>query len=160
MLFSDYVGGADDGTAALRDGDWLSVRDMGYIDGQGRLCLVGRENRMVVTQGKNLFPEEVETVLTAYPGVSHASVQGIPDPVRGQQVVAVLQAADTVHAAALATWCRQRLEPYKAPRRFWRCDDWPQTRSGKTDHPALGRALLRALNDDAPENPPCLHPLL
>jgi len=55
MLFTDYVGPHVDHTAAVRDGEWLSVRDMGYIDAQGYLCLVGRENRMVVTQGKNLF---------------------------------------------------------------------------------------------------------
>jgi len=58
MLFMDYVGGAEDATAALRDGDWLCVRDLGYLDAQGRLCVVGRQNRMVVTLGKNLFPEE------------------------------------------------------------------------------------------------------
>jgi acyl-CoA synthetase (AMP-forming)/AMP-acid ligase II len=61
MLFMDYVGDAHDATAVLRDGDWLSVRDMGHIDERGMLCLAGRQSRMIVTQGKNLFPEEVET---------------------------------------------------------------------------------------------------
>jgi len=162
MLFSDYVGGSADGTAALRDGDWLSVRDMGYLDEQGRLCLVGRQNRMIVTQGKNLFPEEVEALLATYPGVTQASVQGVSDPVRGQQVVAVLQTTSGVDATALAAWCRQRLEPYKVPRRFWLATPWPQTASGKTDHPALARTLHRLNEAATPTDSgdgPCLHPL-
>ncbi|MES2484147.1 MAG: AMP-binding protein, partial [Pseudomonadota bacterium] len=144
MLFTDYVGGQGDPTAALRDGDWLSVRDLGSIDAQGRLCLVGRQNRMLVTSGKNLFPEEVEAVLAAHPGVAAVSVQGLPDPVRGQQVVAIVQPADdavSLDAAALGAWCRERLEAFKLPRRWFACGVWPLTPGGKTDHPALGRAL-------------------
>jgi acyl-CoA synthetase (AMP-forming)/AMP-acid ligase II len=169
MLFNDYVGGEVDGTAALRDGDWLSVRDMGYLDSEGRLCLVGRQNRMLVTQGKNLFPEEVEAVLTTFPGVTHASVQGMPDPVRGQQVVAVLHLSAPVDVTALMAWCRQRLEPYKTPRHFWHCPQWPQTASGKTDHPALALALQRQMQAelqraelpraDLQKDEPCLHPM-
>lgn len=159
MLFSAYVGGAADGTAALREGDWLSVRDMGYVDDSGRLCLVGRQNRMVVTQGKNLFPEEVEAVLSSFPGVTQASVQGVPDPVRGQQVVAVVQAGTAVEGTALAAWCRQRLEPYKTPRQFWHCAQWPLTASGKTDHPALARALQSRLDHGIQNDGPCLLPL-
>ena len=154
MLFMDYVGPNPDHTAAVRDGDWLSVRDMGYINSDGLLCLVGRENRMVVTQGKNLFPEEVEAVLQADPRIAHASVQGVTDALRGQQVVAVLQLADDatpLTAQDLMTLCRQHLEPYKVPKRWWVCVKWPLTASGKTDHAALADVL---------KNPTCLHPLL
>jgi long-chain acyl-CoA synthetase len=157
MLFTDYVGGQGDPTAALRDGDWLSVRDLGSIDAQGRLCLVGRQNRMLVTSGKNLFPEEVEAVLAAHPGVAAVSVQGMPDPVRGQHVVAVVQPADDavpLDAASLGAWCRERLEAFKLPRRWFVCSVWPLTPGGKTDHPALARALTG--ND---EGGPCLLPL-
>lgn len=140
MLFMDYVGDTPDNTAAVRDGEWLSVRDMGYVDAQGYLCMVGRENRMVVTQGKNLFPEEVEAVLLSCPEVTHASVQGVPDPIRGQQVIAVVctkTPATTLSAAMLAEVCRAQLESYKVPKRFFICTDWPMTASGKTDHAAL-----------------------
>lgn len=158
MLFTDYVGSAPDHTAAVRDGDWLSVRDMGYLDAQGYLCLVGRENRMVVTQGKNLFPEEVESVLLACPEVTHAAVLGVPDAIRGQQVVAIIcTASETCHvtAHALADLCRAQLESYKVPKRFFVCADWPMTASGKTDHPALAHQL-HSLDE---KTPPCLRPL-
>jgi acyl-CoA synthetase (AMP-forming)/AMP-acid ligase II len=151
MLFMDYVGPATDNTAAVRDGEWLSVRDMGYVDAQGFLCLVGRENRMLVTQGKNLFPEELEAVLMAQPGVHYASVHGIPDPIRGQQVVAVVQlnlTEPSPTAQQLAEACRAQLESYKVPKRFLMCTHWPLTASGKTDHLAVAKELA------------CLPPLL
>jgi long-chain acyl-CoA synthetase len=161
MLFTDYVGAANDHTAAVRDGEWLSVRDMGYIDAQGYLCLVGRENRMVVTQGKNLFPEEVESVLMSSIEVAHASVLGVPDAIRGQQVVAIVCASNTatdVSAQALADLCRAQLESYKVPKRFFMCTDWPMTASGKTDHPALAQQLQQHLTDEKAAS--CVRPLL
>lgn len=93
MLFRDYLGEPDPATAARREGDWLSVRDMGWIDAQGRLCLAGRQQRMIVTQGKNLFPDEVEARLCLHPSVERASVHGLRDSLRGQQIVAVLRLA-------------------------------------------------------------------
>ncbi len=159
MLFTDYVGAANDHTAALREGDWLSVRDMGYIDAQGYLCLVGRENRMVVTQGKNLFPEEVESVLLSYAEVTQASVLGVPDAIRGQQVVAIVCASnDTLSAHTLSHICRAQLESYKVPKRFFVCTDWPMTASGKTDHAALAQQLQQHVTDEKAAS--CIRPLL
>ena len=163
MLFTDYVGPQVDHTAAVREGEWLSVRDMGYIDAQGYLCLVGRENRMVVTQGKNLFPEEVESVLITGTDITHASVQGVPDPIRGQHVVAVLNTSPSnskspPNAQQLANLCRAQLEGYKVPKRFMACSQWPLTTSGKTDHPALALLLQQYLIDES--STPCLRPIL
>jgi long-chain acyl-CoA synthetase len=168
MLFVDYMGAESDATAAIRDGDWLSVRDMGHIDALGRLCLTGRQNRMITTQGKNLFPEELETVLTAHPGIAKASIQGVADALRGMKIVAIVQPisakAGELHAAELSAWCRESLEAYKAPKRYFVCDDWPLTASGKTDHAALARRLENHLrdkdNDRTNTERPCLLPLL
>jgi long-chain acyl-CoA synthetase len=143
MVFSDYVTlrDSDEQPALLRDGDWLSVRDVGHLDEQGRLHLLGRQQRMLLAQGKNLFPEEVESVLTAHPAVMAASVQGIADAVRGVQVAALLKLNEDINPEALTAWCRERLEPYKIPRRFYTCSDWPLTPSGKTDHQQLAQRL-------------------
>lgn len=143
MVFSDYVTltAEEDGTAVLRDGEWLSVRDMGYLDDDGFLHLIGRQRRMLLVQGKNLFPEEVENVLAAHPAIAAASVQGLPHAVRGAEAVALLALADAVDPAALAAWCRQRLEHFKVPRRFYVVEAWPRTPSGKTDHTLLAHRL-------------------
>lgn len=147
MVFSNYVTltAEEDATAALREGDWLSVRDMGHIDDAGFLHLVGRQQRMLLVQGKNLFPEEVENVLAGHPSVAAASVQGLPHAVRGTQAVALLCLADATDRSALVAWCQERLEPFKLPRRFYAADAWPRTPSGKTDHSALARRLAAHL---------------
>ncbi|CAB5716002.1 4-chlorobenzoate--CoA ligase [Delftia tsuruhatensis] len=162
MLFMDYVGEARDGTAALRDGDWLSVRDMGHIDAGGRLCLAGRQSRMLVTQGKNLFPEEVEALLAEHPGVTQVSLQGLPDTLRGMQVHVVVQWKESAPggcAQALSAWLRERIEAYKLPRQWWTCADWPQTASGKTDHARLARALAATAAGQPLVDGPALWPL-
>ena len=164
MLFIDYVNGQD-ATAARRVGEWLTVRDIGWQDAQGNLYLVGRENRMIVTQARNLFPEEVEARLMAHPDISQAAVLGLPDPQRGQVVHAVLMRPSddgnqtpamtgsaeveapalvplTAAPADLVAWCHQALESYKVPRHWWRWQgEWPMTASGKTDLAALRQAL-------------------
>jgi acyl-CoA synthetase (AMP-forming)/AMP-acid ligase II len=157
MLFMDYVsiaGGAGaDHSAALRDGDWLSVRDVGVLDANGWLCLEGRENRMIVTLGKNLFPEELEGVLETHAAVAQASVHGVADPLRGTQVVAVLRLRSAVQAGQLSAHCRAHLEGFKTPRRYLTLVPWPQTPGGKTDHRAIAQALQH------PTDSPCLLPL-
>lgn len=87
----------------------------------------------------------------ACPDIAYASVHGVPDPIRGQQVVAVVQPAPTalpLSAQQLADICRSQLESYKVPKRFYSCPSWPMTPSGKTDHIAIAQAL------------PCLTPIL
>ncbi|MDO4682610.1 MAG: AMP-binding protein [Lautropia sp.] len=148
MLFTDYIN-PDDDTAAVRHGDWLSVHDMGHLDEHGILHLCGRANRMIVTQAKNLFPEEVESCLSAHPAIAQASVHGLADEQRGHSVHAVVQLADAAGEATpgpreLALWCQQHLERFKTPRHWWRWQGpWPQTASGKTDHARIA-ALLQA----------------
>ena len=96
------------------------------------------------------------------PWIAVASVHGLPHPVRGQQVVAVVQPRPgmaQVAASVLTAWCRERLEAYKVPRRFVVCDDWPWTASGKTDHHALGQQLLQMTDLLSGEATQCLRPL-
>ncbi|MDO5057217.1 MAG: AMP-binding protein, partial [Lautropia sp.] len=166
MLFIDYVN-TDDQTAATRIDDWLSVRDVGHLDVDGILHLDGRENRMIVSQARNIFPEEVETRLHAHPAIAHASLHGLTDPQRGAVVHAVIRwqpparAPDQTGLPAhpgsrqLARWCEQQLERYKTPRHWWVWQgDWPSTASGKTDHEVIRQALVQMLADAAPPPPP------
>ena len=168
MLFMNYVGANNEPTAAVWDGDWLSVGDIGHIDAQGQLCLSGRLNRMIVTQGKNLFPEELENLLASQPLIRNASVHGLFDAVRGAQVIAVLHPSEACttdtfpNARTLAQWCQSQLDTFKTPRQFFICADWPMTASGKTDHASIHLALLRScgMSSDTPPvtaaHQPCL----
>jgi long-chain acyl-CoA synthetase len=126
-----------------RAGEALFVGDMGYLDKDGFLYLSGRSDRMIISSGKNIYPEEIETTLITHPDVMIACVMGIADVRRGARLVAVVKpsAASAVTSSALIAWCRDRLPLYKVPMIFYRLSDWPMTGSQKSDLPRL-RDLL------------------
>ena len=131
--------GGGPSSARWRDG-WLSVGEIGDLK-DGYLILKGRAGRMVTVADQNVFPEEIETLLLALPGVSRAAVLPVPDPKRGHVLVAVLQ-GDPTHERAILTALRHHLGPLKSPKSLiWR-DDWPMLPSGKTDLKALEIAWL------------------
>lgn len=137
-LFLGYAGPKGAGGATWRDG-WLSVGEIGRLEA-GCLYLKGRAGRMVTVADQNVFPEEIEALLEAHPAVSRAAVLPVPDPLRGQTLVAILQ-GDRRQEATLLTLLRERLGPTRAPKAvIWR-DDWPVLASGKTDLKSLEASL-------------------
>lgn len=131
-LFEGY---ASDPGAARREGDWMTVGEMGRIE-DGFLFIDGRRDRMVTVADQNVFPEAVEAAMEALPGITRAAVLARPDPARGHVLHAVAMGDPGAEAAVLAA-LRAEFGPMKAPRRIlWR-DDWPVLPSGKTDLRAL-----------------------
>ena len=146
MVFDGYAGGKQQ-TGIRRAGDFLSVGDMGCLDDRGFLFLAGRRDRMIVTAGKNLFPEEIEAVLLNHPGIASAVVVPVEDAKRGARIAAVLQLQEgaAVTRSQLIACAREYLPLYKVPRLYFTVRDWPQTRSGKTDLIALKQRLADGL---------------
>ncbi len=136
FLFMGYALGS---TPLTRHGGEICVGDLGRLDENGFLYLVGRENRMIVTSGKNVFPEEVEQVLAAHPAVRAAAVLGVPDPQRGERLVALvsLEPGARVTRAELSRHARQRLPLPLVPRILALPRCWRWTASGKTDFAAM-----------------------
>ena len=137
LLFDGYE--LADNPTLERDGDALFVGDLGYLDEEGFLFLTGRSDRMFVSSGKNIYPEEIETVVAAYPSVRHACAMGIEDARRGQRPVALVQLelGRNCSSQELKAWCRERLLLHKVPAQFHQVDYWPMTASQKTDVPRL-----------------------
>jgi acyl-CoA synthetase (AMP-forming)/AMP-acid ligase II len=116
----------------LRDG-WLHTGDMGMIDEDGFIFLVGRKDDMIITGGENVYPREVEDVILMHPAVAECAVVGMPDPVWGGQVVAfvVLRSGHSVSAEEIVAFCETKLAGYKKPRRVEFVEDLPKTMIGK-----------------------------
>lgn len=133
MTFDGYA--ATEELATITCDGFVGTGDMGFLDEQGFLHLAGRERRMIVTSGKNLFPEEVERVLENFPGVQHAAVIALPDDKRGERPVAIVSADAGVelNRSELAAHARRHLPLFKLPRDYALATEWPLTRSGKTD---------------------------
>jgi len=121
-----------------RMGDWFTVDDLGRLDSDGYLYIVGRARDMVISGGVNIYPAEVENELLQHPAVGDVAVIGVPDPVWGERLVAVVVPARAeVRGEELAAWARGRLSSYKVPRQWEFVDELPRTPTGKV----LKRAL-------------------
>jgi fatty-acyl-CoA synthase len=118
--------------AAFRDG-WLLTGDLGYFDGNGRLCIVGRKKQLIISGGENIHPIEIEQVLERHPGIKEAAVVGIPDQQWGEIPVAVVIAANgyDLDEKDIRSHLNQHLGRYKHPRLFIITDQIPHTALGK-----------------------------
>ncbi|MCL2716244.1 MAG: AMP-binding protein [Alphaproteobacteria bacterium] len=143
FLFTEYACG--EAGQLVRQGEALSVGDVGIVDASGFLHLVGRASRMIISSGRNVHPEEIERVLDCHPAIMASAVLGIADALRGERLTALLQLRPqaTVTRADLIRHARSFLPLYKIPRRFALAPLWPLTSSGKSDFEAL-RSLFES----------------
>jgi len=103
--------------------------DEGRLD-DGVLTVLGRRDATIITGGENVHPEEVEAALRAHPAVADAAVAGRPDGLWGE-VVAAWVVAEGASPADLERWCRERLAPFKVPRRWSFVERVPRSEGGK-----------------------------
>ncbi|WP_298966695.1 AMP-binding protein [uncultured Roseibium sp.] len=142
LLFAGYICGQS--TETRWHEGWLTVGDHGYLDGNGFLFLTGRSNRMIITSGLNVYPEEIEAQLLNHAAVATAVVVGRPDPVRGQILEAVVQLATPLDEAEdeLLRHCRNVLAKGKLPKKIHIKNHFPLTAGGKPDIPKITRDLI------------------
>jgi long-chain acyl-CoA synthetase len=125
---------------ALRDG-WLSTGDVGCFDDEGYLRIVERKKDLIKASGYSVYPAEVEATLYRHPAILEAGVVGVPDPYRGEDVVAYVvlrpEAREGLSEQQIVDWSREQMAVYKAPRQVRFLDKLPRTATGKI----LRRAL-------------------
>ncbi len=130
--------------AGRREGGMTStVGDVGHVDDEGYLYLTDRKSYMIISGGVNIYPQETENLLATHPAVLDVAVIGVPNEDLGEEVKAVVQAADPAAAgpdlaAELITYCRDRLAHFKCPRTVDFVDELPRYPTGK-----LYKRLLR-----------------
>ena len=117
---------------ALRDG-WLYTGDIAYMDEDGYFYIVDRKKELIKPGGFQVWPREVEEVLSDHPAVLEVGVGGIPDAESGEAVKAwvVLKPGQSVTADELRTFCKQGLAAYKVPKEIEFRDELPKTAVGK-----------------------------
>lgn len=129
LQFDGYTGG---GSKETLDG-LMSTGDLGHFDGHGRLFIDGRDDDMILSGGENVFPQEVEDLLSAHPDVADVGVFGIRDPDFGQRLAAYVVPAPSRPATedALREYVRTRLARHKVPREVRFVEEIPRTATGK-----------------------------
>jgi O-succinylbenzoic acid--CoA ligase len=143
ILATGYLDAPEETATAFHDG-WFQTSDLGRLDGQGRLQVLGRADEVIVTGGLNVTPAEVEAVLTGLPGVAAACVVGLPDPDWGERVTAVVIPADPGRPpdpGALRVAARRLLTGAQVPKEIVLFDALPMRGIGKPDRRAVWTML-------------------
>ena len=139
-VITGYASGGRPG-AFTADG-WLDTGDLGYLDQDGYLFLVGRSDDVINRGGEKIYPREIEEILLAQPGVRSAAVIGAADAVLGEKPVAyVVPDSGANHGDVeelLRAACAQWLPRHKQPSEFWLVDEMPLGPTGK-----ISRRLLK-----------------
>jgi fatty-acyl-CoA synthase len=136
-------------TARAIDADgWFHTGDAGILRPDGHLRFVGRYKDMIKVGGENVDPTEVESYLSAYPGVSRAAVVSYPDARLGEVGVAFIQVAPGADVApdGVTAFCRGRIASFKIPRHVFVVDELPMTSSGKVQKARLRDAARERLD--------------
>ncbi|MBI4330462.1 MAG: AMP-binding protein [Chloroflexi bacterium] len=126
---------------------WFKFGDLGYLDKDGDLVLVGRKKDMIIRAGQNIYPIEIENILLTHPKVAAASIVGVPDPVVGEKACAFVVPKGNekiTFKEMVAFLTEQKLAPYKLPEALEFIDKLPLVAGEKVDKKALqGEATAR-----------------
>ncbi len=133
VVMRGYLGN-EELTEKVQQHGWLKTRDLARCDSEGNFYVVDRSDDLIITSGFNVYPSEVEAVLSKHPAVQDVAVVGREDRLRGQVVVAhvVLRSETTATVEELTQLCRDNLPDYKVPRSIRFADRVPRNPAGKT----------------------------
>lgn len=133
-LFSGYWNNPEASAAMLEDG-WVHTGDMGYLDDDGFCYISGRKKNMFISGGENIFPQEIEDVIMAVPGVIEACIIGVPDPKWGEvgRVLIVRSPGVNVTREEIIKTVKTELSSIKVPKYVTFVDSVPKNAVGKRD---------------------------
>lgn len=133
MVSPGYWGVPGRGSNQLTADGWLRTGDVAVVDEDGYIAIVDRRKDLIIVSGFNVYPAEVEAVLTDHPDVAMAGVSAEPSEATGEAVVAFVVPEDgaSVDESDLADYCRRQLARYKVPSRFVIAPDLPIGPTGK-----------------------------
>lgn len=116
----------------IRDG-WIHTGDLARVEGEGYFTVVDRLTDMIISGAENIYPKEIEDVISSHPGVREVAVFGIPDELYGESVCAVVVKKEgyQLDEADIINFCASRISSYKKPKRVEFTDELPKNPSGK-----------------------------
>ena len=145
-VFPGYWRMPEKTAAEMRPDGFFVTGDLGVMDGEGRLTIVGRQKDLIIAGGLNIYPVEVEEALDALPGVLESAVIGVPHPDLGEGVLAVVVPRPGAAPApeALLEELSGRLARFKLPRRIVLAEGLPRNAMGKVQKAALRQTYAGA----------------
>jgi long-chain acyl-CoA synthetase len=143
IIMQGYFGNAEATRETIEPDGWLHSGDVAYKDADGYIYIVDRKKEMILTAGYNVYPAEVERVISQHPAVAMVAVGSQPDELKGEVAKAyvVLRHNAQTDEAEILALCREHLAAYKVPRAVQFVQDLPRTSTGK-----ILRRKLRTLD--------------
>ncbi|MBX9939494.1 MAG: AMP-binding protein [Candidatus Obscuribacterales bacterium] len=131
-IMKGYFNNAAATAEVIKDG-WFYTGDLGYLDAEGYLYIVGRSKELIVRGGMNIYPREIEEVLLRLPAVAECAVVGVPDRYMGERVKAciVLRSGASLSEDEIKSFCKAHLADYKMPRTIEFLERLPRNSTGK-----------------------------
>ncbi|MBM37022.1 MAG: long-chain fatty acid--CoA ligase [Acidimicrobiaceae bacterium] len=129
-VFKGYWERPDENRASFDDG-WFCTGDLGVVDSDGYLSISGRAKELIISGGFNVYPKEVEDVVSQHEAVQECAVVGVPDAQWGEAVVAFVVADREIDSNELKNFVGERLAHYKRPQQTHRVDSLPRNALGK-----------------------------
>jgi len=149
-LFMGYADAAQTAAVTARPGRWFRTGDLGVVDAQGWLQVVGRMSDIIIRAGENISASEVEAVLESHPAVRHAVAVAVPDSEVGERVAAFVEADLSFSLEECRRWFTERgVTRFKTPEYVVQVDAIPVLAAGKPDRAAL-RSRATALGTTPP----------
>ena len=130
-VFHGYFERPDADATSFTDDGWFRTGDVGAIDEEDYVSIVGRAKELIISGGFNVYPREVEDVVRTHPSVIDVAVVGTPSDEWGETVTAYVEATADLDVATLTGWVAEHLVPYKRPRIVHRVDALPRNAMGK-----------------------------
>jgi len=143
-VFSGYWRRPERSAEDFTDDRWFRTGDLGKLDGEGYLTIVGRCKDVIITGGYNVYPKEIESHIDQLPGVLESAVVGLADPDFGERVVAAVvktAAASALSADSLIDTLKQSIANYKVPKAVFFVDELPRNAMGKVQKNVLREQL-------------------
>jgi len=130
-VFGGYLSNPEANAVAFTPDGWFRTGDIGHVDADGYVSIVGRAKELIISGGYNVYPREIEDLLRAHPAVVDAAVVGTPSAEWGEVVTAYVELGDDVASEELLEWAAQGLAPYKRPRLVHAVVELPRNKLGK-----------------------------
>lgn len=130
MVTKGYYKRSDVNEELFHNG-WLSTGDLGYVDEEGYLYVVDRRSDLIISGGENIYPTEIENVLSELPQIREAAVTGKPDDTWGEVPVAYVVKKDAISVEEILDYLRARLAKYKLPKEIQFLEELPRNASNK-----------------------------
>lgn len=133
-VMNGYWNAPEETRQVIRDG-WFYTGDIGLLDEEGYLKISGRKKELIISSGFNIYPVDVENILSRHPAVQEIAVKGVPDSYRGESPKAFIVLKDRyrgkVSEKEIVEWCKEHMAAYKRPRQVVFLDALPKSGAGK-----------------------------